>query len=516
MVALPIALKGHALRAGTHSALGNWLALGGTETDRVLVIIQMAGGNDGLNTVIPMDQMSAYQTVRPHVALPENSLLPLTGTDQVKLHPALGGLRDLYNQGHLSIVQNVGYPDQDYSHFRSMDIWMSGSSPNEVINTGWAGRYLGYEFPNFPNGFPNETMPDPLAIEIGWAQSLTFQGGLTGMSMTISDPDSYYDLLDGIQTPAPATPAGDQLTYIRLVASQADQYGKVVKEASEKVSDQLDYPEDNPLAEQLQIVARLIAGGLKTRVYMVSMGGFDTHDSQVEDSDHTQGEHAQLLGYLGDAVKAFQDDLNHLGISDRVLGVTMSEFGRRIISNASLGTDHGAAAPLFFFGKPVEGGILGDNPFIPLDADEADNLPHQVDFRSVYHTLLKDWFCVPETDLSSILLDDFPALPTIQPGFACLPTAIHDRNQQSGDSLIELWPNPFTEIVNVKLNTGHTRLLVQVINSQGKTVGTLYHGWISEGTHSFYWNSENLPAGMYYLRIQNGAISQVKPIIKAQ
>ena len=155
MVALPIALKGHALRAGTHSALGNWLALGGTETDRVLVIIQMAGGNDGLNTVIPMDQMSAYQTVRPHVALPENSLLQLTGTDQVKLHPALSGLRDLYDQGNLSIVQNVGYPNQDYSHFRSMDIWMTGSSSNEVINSGWAGRYLGYEFPNFPNGFPN-------------------------------------------------------------------------------------------------------------------------------------------------------------------------------------------------------------------------------------------------------------------------------------------------------------------------------------------------------------------------
>ncbi len=251
----------------------DWFKL---DTDRVLVIIQLDGGNDGLNTVIPLDQMDLYNKARQSVALPANKVLSLPTTIKSGLHPALDEIRGLYTEGRIKIIQSVGYPSPNYSHFRSTDIWMSASDAEEVLSSGWAGRYLNHEYSNYPNGFPTEDMPDPLSVEIGYGQSLAFQGPATSMSVTIANPEDFNKLIQGFETPLPQTPFGDKLGYVRLIKKQSNTYGERMKDAFGKAKNKASYPEDNDLADQLKIVARLIAGGLKTRIYKVSISGFDT------------------------------------------------------------------------------------------------------------------------------------------------------------------------------------------------------------------------------------------------
>ncbi|MEI8059789.1 MAG: DUF1501 domain-containing protein, partial [Ferruginibacter sp.] len=340
---LPNVINGFSVKAfGAESPLAQLLG-GTTDTDHVLVIVQLSGGNDGLNTVIPIDTYSSYFNARSNIAIPQDKILKLT--DKTGLNPAMTGMKSLFDDGKLGVIQAVGYPTPNFSHFRATDIWMSASASDEVLNSGWSGRYLNYEFPNFPIGYPNVSMTDPLGIQIGSTTTLTFQGPSVSMGMSISNPTSFYNLLNGIEDPAPNTPAGKELQYVRLVALQTSKYTSVVKAAADKVTLQSPYPTGNSLADQLKIVARLIKGGLKTRVYMVQYGSFDTHSLQTTTTDTTIGTHANLLKNVSDAIKAFQDDLKFLAIEERVVGMTFSEFGRRIKSNSSVGTDHGAAAP---------------------------------------------------------------------------------------------------------------------------------------------------------------------------
>jgi uncharacterized protein (DUF1501 family) len=523
----PAMLNGFNVSATNHSPFASLLEEGSGETDRVLVLIRLAGGNDGLNTVVPLEFYTNYKNARKKVAIDENKTLKPTGVTKWGLHPALVNFKNLYNDGKLKIIQGVGYPEQDYSHFRSMDIWQTASDSKEIINTGWLGRYLKYEYPNYPNGFPNPTMPDPLAVEINYSLSLSLQGAETGMGITIGNTDDFYKLLQGIQTPAPNTPAGEQLKYIRLIAAQSRAYTDSIKKAYEKVKnitlinpmmkDAKDSPKlvDNELGEKLNIVAQLIAGGLKTRIYVVTLDGFDTHKIQTDSLDSTKGEHDYLLRVLDGAIGSFMTNAKKLGIQDRILGMTFSEFGRRIISNGSGGTDHGAAAPMFVFGNKVIGGTIGNNPTIPTVAKEEDNLIMQYDFRSVYSSVLKDWFCIPETDLKTIFFKNYQALPIVSPAI-CIPTATHENNQVAGEKILEIYPNPFTEITNIgfRSNGGHT--MIQIFNSAGQIVASPINQEMEEGKHQIYWNSENLPAGTYYCRFQNGAISQLTNMLKVR
>jgi uncharacterized protein (DUF1501 family) len=197
---------------------------------------------------------------------------------------------------------------------------------------------------------------------------------------------------------------------------KTDQYADVIKKAALKITKQSDKypaPGKNPLADQLKIVARLIAGGLKTKIYMVNTGSFDTHSKQTDDADKTIGTHANLLKRVSEAIGVFMDDLNYLQAGDRVMGMTFSEFGRRIKSNASGGTDHGAAAPLFYFGNKVKAGVIGANPIIPINATVNDNVPMQNDFRSVYASILQNWFSLQPSDVQNILQKDFAMLPIV-------------------------------------------------------------------------------------------------------
>ncbi|WP_235296436.1 DUF1501 domain-containing protein [Portibacter marinus] len=509
-VVVPTLAGGIGAKALGYSPLTSALAMT-PQNDNVIVLIYLAGGNDGLNTVVPMDQLSALNSVRPHVILPENSLLKLNGTS-VGLHPSLTGFRDLYNEERLQIVQNVGYPNQDFSHFRSTDIWMSGSDENVVLPHGLAGRYLNYEYPNFPTEYPNSDMPDPLAIELGWTGSLIFQGQSASMGMVINSTDSFYNLIQEEVEPAPDSNAGERIEYIRLIAQQSQVYGEVIKNAAAKVSAQGTYPETN-LAQQLKIVARLIAGGLKTKLYMVTIDGFDTHDTQIQSGNNTQGMHAELLSELSGAVSAFMKDCDGLGVSDRVMGMTFSEFGRRIISNASNGTDHGAAAPQFLFGNHVAGGILGENPEIPSDANYEDNLEMQYDFRQLYASLFEQWFCIDGNDRAGFMLDDFSTLP-VTSGAQCSPSSTHDINKLAGKSLIEVYPNPLSHVGKVKFVSSGQPIVIRLFDVQGRLVDELLRGAYPRGKHSFSWNASGLLSGHYYINISGQGVSQSKKLVK--
>ncbi len=478
------------------------------ESDRVLVLIYLEGGNDGLNTVIPLEHLSALNALRPHVILPENKLLAIPNTS-LALHPSLPGFKNLLNNGKLKIIQNVGYPDQNFSHFRSTDIWMSGSDAHQVVNSGWAGRHLNHEYPNYPEEFPNEDMPDPLSIEIGFGSSLLFQGPTASMSMVINNTDAFYDLVNNTEEEAPDTKAGDKLSYIRLVARQSQQYGQVVRNAADNVSRQEAYP-DTYLAQQLKIVSRLIAGGLKTPIYMVRLGGFDTHDAQVNSGDHTTGEHTNLLRTLDEAVIAFMKDLQFLGLEDRVVGMTFSEFGRRVVSNASLGTDHGSAAPLTVFGNAVKNGVLGDNPEIDAAMTYEDNLSIQYDFRQVYASILQQWFELDDDALESILLDQFDTLPIIGDDQAVITSIDNSLNKD----IFSIFPNPVNGMANLSITSDGKPFSIKLFDLKGQLIQDIYHGNLPAGYHTIPWETYNLKAGRYFVVYQNKDLRRSKSIIK--
>ena len=413
-VMLPALLPGVSLRALVSPFLRT--VVRDEAQDRVLVLIQLSGGNDGLNTVIPLEYYDAYHSARSNIAIPEDKVLRLEGFDGTGLNPAMPELQQLFNAGKLSIIQGVSYPQPNFSHFRATDIWLTGADAGVVLPTGWAGRYLDREYPHFPQDYPNVGMPDPLAIQVGSLVSPALQGPSLTMGMAISNPNSFYELIGDKAAPVDDSRAGDQLAYIREMSVKTDQYAGVIKKAAMKVTKQSDsYPVagKNPLADQLKIVARLIAGGLQTRIYLVSMGGFDTHARQTDPTDTTTGAHAKLLAKLSEAINAFQHDLGYLQVENRVTGMTFSEFGRRIQSNASGGTDHGAAAPVIVFGEGVRPGIIGENPTWPSKLTVNDNLALQYDFRAVYSTLLEKWFRTDEAVTSAVLFKDYPTLPLI-------------------------------------------------------------------------------------------------------
>ncbi|MBL7775831.1 MAG: DUF1501 domain-containing protein, partial [Saprospiraceae bacterium] len=288
-----------------------------------------------------------------------------------------------------------------------------------------------------------------------------------------------------------------------------------IVDASNAVPNQKTYP-DTPLAAKLKVISRLIAGGLKTRLYMVSIGGFDTHDQQVDPHNHSLGIHANLLRELGDAIKSFTDDLAFLGTADRVVGMTFSEFGRRITSNYSMGTDHGEAAPLFLFGKPVAGGVTGANPAIPPNPSVLDNLNMEFDFRSVYASVLRDWFCVPQEDVGDILLHDFPFLNLFQAGVPCLSTAVHDAHQAAGRSLLRLWPNPVRGQVTFEYDTAGGMTQLQVLDQNGRIVATPVSSWQPKGQYQESWDASGLASGTYYCRLVNERQMQSKMLVKVE
>ena len=376
---------------------------------KILVLVRLNGGNDGLNTVIPLDQYSNLNKVRPHVIMPENKLVQL-GKNDLALHPSLADFKALSDEKRMKIIQNVGYEVPDFSHFRSMDIWQSASDYDQFLSSGWIGRYIEKEHPGFPTQYPNDQYPHPLAIELGWSSSLTMLGQYSFPSYIVSDPERMVEIINDFDHEYPGTYSGDRLKYIQLIGKQSNEYGRVIKEAYEKSANESEFPSTH-LGWQLETASRLIRGGLNSRVYMVDLGGFDTHDRQVDTADTTKGEHTRILKDLNDSVTAFIKSLDASGDSDRVLTMTFSEFGRTINSNGSYGTDHGTAAPMMIFGNRISDDVLGTNPEIPEVARWQDNLAVEFDFRQVYASILDQWMGADAETERATLFKDFEKLP---------------------------------------------------------------------------------------------------------
>lgn len=479
-------------------------------SERIFVFVVLSGGNDGLNTVIPLDKYSELSSARSNILIPSTAVLSLNGTNTTGLHPSMTGLRNMYNQGLVNITQGVGYPNFDYSHFRATDIFNTASDANVFLQDGWLGRYLTKRFSGAPNAFPNADFLDPLAIEIGntLSNSLTSAGGQIGFAL--SDIDSFYNIVNGAVDPAPNTLAGHELTFIRYISLQTQSYTQNIQAAASAGNNlstkwaPITGNNSNRLADQLKIVSKLISGGLQTPIYIVELGGFDTHSTQVTGPTNTTGTHADLMKKLSDAIDAFYDDLKLNNKADIVAGCTVSEFGRRIKSNTSSGSDHGSSAPMISFGKQVIPGIIGTSPSIPMNANVYDQLPLQNDFRSVYASILEDWFGLTNADSADILKGSFNTLPI----FKKVPSTPTTIDPAVTDELAKVlvYPNPIQDHGTIEFQSAGGHAQVVLYNDMGKAVRLLYENKVAAGTTSFAIERNGLAAGTYYFTIMVDAM----------
>ena len=336
------------------------------------------------------------------------------------------------------------------------------------------------------------------------------------MGLSITDPENVYNFANPFSDyPLNATFANKELRFLRVVSEKTKIYSDIIRAAYRRAANMATYP-DNNLAHQLQIVARLIKGGLKTRVFTVTVGGFDTHKKQVNASDTSTGNHAKLMKDLSTSINAFQKDMELMQLEDRVLGMTFSEFGRRIKSNASLGSDHGAAAPLILFGKHVKKGILGTSPNIPSDIQVVNNVPFQYDFRSVYASVLEQWFCVKQPLLNNLLLQNYQSLPVIKGGPCGLPDDPDVVNTNSDKLILKMWPMPYMLNATIQFSTNGGHTMVQIINSLGQVVKIIANGTYAAGTYNIDVYDDGLPSGAYFLRLQNQSLQKVINILKVK
>ena len=454
---------------------------------KVIVLLQLSGGNDGLNTIIPIED-GLYYNARPSLGIKKEDAIKLnylTG-----MHPSLAPLKGLYDQGMVAVVQNVGYENPNRSHFRSTDIWLTASDSDEVIDDGWVGRYLAKVSPDH-----NPINPEhPIAIQIGSSQSALLECTCQGsMGISFESPNQFYQLINGSTAdndPPPDTIAGNQLKYIKEIAALSIRYAEIIKEKADSVENKVEYP-NSRLGRQLAIVAELIAGGLETPVYLTSVGGFDTHANQA-------GGHANLLSGVAQAIEAFQEDIKLLGVQDRVVLMTFSEFGRRVNQNGSAGTDHGTAAPLFIIGRNVYGGVYGNNPDLS-DLDNNGDLKYEYDFRQLYATLLTQQLGMPADRMPDVLIRGFDTLPLISENAGNLngPTSFH---------LYQNYPNPFNPVTTISYFLRvPLEVRLDVFAANGEKLVTLVNGYQELGQHNIRFNASAYPSGVYFARLDSGS-----------
>jgi uncharacterized protein (DUF1501 family) len=390
-------------------------------TDRVVVIVRLGGANDGLNTVIPISQYDTYANIRPSLRINQTgtgAYIPLDNTiadnKRAGLHPAMTGFKNLYDQGQLAILPGVGYPAPNYSHFASENTMFSGKdgNTNQTLQDGIFGRYLASVFPNLA-GNPNNQNRDPLAIHMGSSNPSLFYGHSheTGIEYNITSLQTQFWAIEGFETNAIEIPEGSEhqelLDYIAFVEKSMDvYYDKVMQNFMNGNNSAANYP-DTDLGRQLKTVARMLKGGSRTKIFQVTLGGFDTHANQVVEGDAHTGNHANLLANLSNALLAFQTDIETLGFADKVMTVTFSEFGRQVRQNANQGTDHGNISPFFVVGKQVQAGVLNNHPVIPDSGFQYADSERKYDYRQIFATLLQDWLGSDDATMQVAQLDSF-------------------------------------------------------------------------------------------------------------
>lgn len=501
-----------------------------------IVLVQLAGANDGLNTVVPINQYDKYASLRPNIKLSNtgiNGIINLDTTlslaDQVGLHPSLVGFKSLYDSGLMRVIQGVGYPTQDKSHFKSTDLWLSGGDgtpANNVSQSGWVGRFLENYYADYL------TANFPLGIQLGSSEnSLGFHGEVEhGMSLNINgqDPSGFYSVINGLGGAAPTnipnSEYGDLLKFILENDTSSNTYAQTISAAFNSGSNSLTYP-NTSIANQLKTVARFISGGLQTKVYLVKIGGFDTHDLQVaaKTTSHL-GKHADLLTQISESIKTFVTDLNNQNKGDDVIAVTFSEFGRKAAENGNLGTDHGEIAPMFVFGSSIAPGVSGTN--INLNEAIAGN-NYQVqtvqhDYRRVFSTILQDWLGANNTTLdlafynfttnsgygTSKISNLIKSQNIVPP--SCYTEKILGLDDFEIKNKVVIYPNPSSEIISV--HSPNNIKSITVYSIDGRSIQTFINP--ITGT-DFAIKVQNLPVGLYTLKVNtdNGTFSK-KVIIR--
>ena len=411
---------GMALGGFSVSALGATSLMpalvGGDNDDRVLVLIRLKGGNDGLNTIIPTFDYGTYQSLRPQIGIPTNQIIQLN--DKYGMPNTMANLEGLWNDGSMKVINTVGYEDHNLSHFTSSDI-VSSAKTDYAANpdkSGWLGRYILNNNPDYLENLPAA----PGAIKISSGSSITYYNpDMIDLAVNFNTPDRLLQIAEtGFVYDTENLPDdcyyGDQVGFLRSILNVTFNYAPEISTAFGVGSNDVAYS-NNELSRQLSIVAKLIKGNLGTKLYMVTLDGFDTHENQ-------NNSHPVLMNNLSNAISEFYADLATTEKDKCVLSMTFSEFGRRIEQNAS-GTDHGTAAPVMLFGAGVNGnGFLGDDPDL-INTDNNGNLHHSIDFRQIYATVLEQWLCVDPVDVDSILGDSFERLDM---GLECMSVSTAD------------------------------------------------------------------------------------------
>jgi uncharacterized protein (DUF1501 family) len=506
-------------------------------SNRKLVLINLAGANDGLNTVIPINQYDTYSNLRPNIKVPNtgNSKFitldtTLTDQQQIGLNPALVGFKSLYDEGILRIMQSVGYPSQNKSHFKSTDLYLTGNDGNSLLNgadTGWIGRFMELYYADLIL----ETFP--LAVEIGSNKtSLGFHAEEAhGLSLNITgqDPSGFYSVLNGLggvpPQHLPDSDYGKQLEFINNTDSLSNTYANAISTAFNAGTNGASYP-DTDLSNQLKTVARLISGDLGSKVYMVRISGFDTHNAQVQGIGDVTGRHHDLLTELSEAIKAFTTDLKRQHLDEDIVGLTFSEFGRKAKENGNFGTDHGEIAPMFVFGTPVHGGVSGTNPDL-TEATANNNYQIQTvqhDYRQTFATLLQDFIgadnaVIDAAFFNHTLNDSFTnqKVSTIIKDEFSIATNCTVLSLADSASLNKTWtihPNPFSSEINISTALQDVNTVsFQIFNASGvllmETTETL-------DANTFTLGLKHLSSGIYFFQttIPNSDRKEIHKLIK--
>ncbi|MBT8305857.1 MAG: DUF1501 domain-containing protein [Maribacter sp.] len=502
-------------------------AIAAAETDNILILIRLSGGNDGLSTVIPMEQYDSYANARPNIYIPESKVLKLT--DEFGVPSYMTALEPMWGDGQFKAVHGVGYEGQSLSHFTGSDIFANTDLTTtgfQGLNTGWMGRHFENIYPDYLINPPAA----PAAIQIGQFGNLVFQGEETNYAFVTSNIDQLEEIAEsGLQYSLDDMlfgdcMYGDQLKFLRGVANTTYEYSGLIHEAYERGQNQVEY-QDNGFARQLALLARLIKGNLGTKVYMISMGGFDTHGNQPL-------AHERLMTNLSVAIDNFYDDLGFTQQDDKVLSMTFSEFGRRIFENGSNGTDHGKAAPTLFFGSGLNGSaFVGDHPTLD-NPDGRGNLEYTMDFRDLYATVLAEWLCVDIPLVEQHLLNH-PYAP-VNLGFNCsgveFPDIVYSDGEPTLPTTEPTEPTPFDpELLEAVVHkpfyptdsTPHIYLEmpfsahvdIQLYNILGQNVGTVFNEMMFEGSTEINIRERmpgHLSTGKYIYRInvQNQKMSK--------
>ena len=459
-------------------------------SDRALVLVRLKGGNDGLNTIVPLSDYDFYANKRPTIRHQEGDLYQLS--PDIGIPPSMQNLQSLWGDGAMKVVHGVGYENQDLSHFKSSDIWASGIN-NGATDTGILGRYFETLFPDYLTNPPEE----PAAIQIGNQGNLLLDGLDANYGFSIINPDQLesiaekgmlHDVLD-----VPGCTYGEQLEFMRAMKNTTVTYADVIHEAYASSSNAVEYTTES-LGKQLSLVARMIKGGLSTKVYLVTLGGFDTHATQVESHDF-------LMEQIATNMKSFYEDLEDAGMQDNVLSMTFSEFGRRIEENGSQGTDHGAASPIMFFGPALDGnGFIGEHPDMQ-NPDNVGNLAFGIDFRSVYKSVLQDWLCIDPSTLDAVFQgEDYE---TLNLGFSCATLSVPDIVAADGFSHLGTYQNRQT-FIEFDLPTT-AKVTVSLYNLLGQEVGILANDFMFEGPQKINVKqaiNKRLFTGQYFYNIR--------------